>query len=99
KGPNWCSALEAAIRLINWAVAWQILGGQSSKAFEEARGGHLLRRWLRSVHEHCHFVHGHFSLHSSANNHLIGEAAGLFIAAINWPYLPQSREWLATSKR
>src|SRR5581483_5536689 len=27
RGPNWASALEAAIRLINWAIAWQLLGG------------------------------------------------------------------------
>src|SRR5688572_22350545 len=99
KGPNWCSALEVSIRLINWAVAWQILGGPEAKGFQDARGAILLRRWIRSIHEHCHFVSGHFSLHSSANNHLIGEAAGLFIAAITWPYLPQSREWLVTAKR
>ena len=30
-----------------------------------------------------------FSAHSSANNHLIGEAAGLFIAGITWPHWPR----------
>ena len=24
-GPNWASALEAGIRLINWSIAWQLL--------------------------------------------------------------------------
>ena len=26
-GPNWSSALEPAIRLINWSAAWHLLGG------------------------------------------------------------------------
>jgi hypothetical protein len=26
-GPNWTSSLELAVRLTNWAVAWQLLGG------------------------------------------------------------------------
>jgi hypothetical protein len=50
------------------------------------------------VYQHAQFVRGYFSLHSSANNHLIGEAAGLFIAALTWPHWPQAREWLAAAK-
>ena len=37
-GPNWSSALEAAIRLINWSVAWQLLGGAHSPVFADAEG-------------------------------------------------------------
>ena len=48
-----------------------------------------------SVYQHAQFVRHHFSLHSSANNHLIGEAAGLFIAALTWPHWPRARAWLA----
>src|SRR5256885_5005541 len=40
---------------------------------------------FRSVYQHTRFVHGYFSRHSSANNHLIGEAAGLYIAGLTWP--------------
>ena len=36
KGPNWSSSLEAAIRLINWSVTWQLLGAASSPLFEGA---------------------------------------------------------------
>src|SRR6185436_12997679 len=98
KGPNWASALEPAIRLLNWAVAWQLLGGAASPVFADGRGAPLLRRWLESVNEHAHFVRGHFSLHSSANNHLIGEVTGLFVAAVTWPSLPRSPDWLATAQ-
>jgi len=98
RGPNWSSALEPAIRLINWSVAWQLLGGASSPLFEDAEGARFRRRWLESVYQHARFVHGHFSLYSSANNHLIGEAAGLFIAAVTWPCWPHAGAWLAEAK-
>ena len=97
-GPNWTSALEVAIRLINWSVAWQILGGAHSPLFQTTEGARLRQRWLESIHQHAQFVRGHFSLDSSANNHLIGEAAGLFIAALTWPHWPCTREWLTAAK-
>jgi hypothetical protein len=97
-GPNWTSALEAGLRLINWSVAWQLLGGTHSDLFKRSQGMRLRKRWLESVYQHAQFVRGHLSLHSSANNHLIGEAAGLFIAALTWPQWPCAREWLTESK-
>src|SRR5712692_644701 len=97
-GPNWSSALEPAIRLINWSVAWQLLGGVSAPLFEDAEGARFRQRWLDSVFQHARFVRGHFSLYSSANNHLIGEAAGLYVAAITWPHWPHARTWLAEAR-
>jgi len=97
-GPNWSSALEAGIRLINWSVAWQLLGGASSPLFQDDEGARFRRQWLDAVFQHAHFVQGHFSLYSSANNHLIGEAAGLFVAALTWPHWPRARAWLAEAK-
>ena len=97
-GPNWSSALEAAIRLINWSVTWQLLGGARSPLFEDAESIRFRQRWLESVYQHARFVRGHFSLHSSANNHLIGEAAGLFIAALTWPHWQSVRSWLPPAK-
>jgi hypothetical protein len=97
-GPNWSSALEPALRLINWSAAWQIVGGAASPLFQDDTGARFRHRWLESVFQHARFVHGHFSLHSSANNHLIGEAAGLFIAAVTWPCWPQARIWLTQAK-
>jgi hypothetical protein len=98
RGPNWSSALEAAIRLINWAVAWQLLEGAASPVFRAAAGGRFRRRWLESVFQHAQFIRGHFSLYSSANNHLIGEAAGLFIAALAWPCWAHARSWLGEAR-
>ena len=93
RGPNWSSALEAAIRLVNWSIAWQLLGGA------EALDADLRRRWLKSVYEHAHFVRHWFSAHSSANNHLIGEAAGLFIAGLTWPHWREAADWTYVSRK
>jgi len=96
RGPNWASALECALRLINWSAAWQLIGGADSPLFAGAPG--LRQRWLQSVYQHAHFVHGNFSRFSSANNHLIGEAAGLFIAGLTWPYWADMRRWQQSAK-
>jgi hypothetical protein len=97
-GANWASALEPAIRLINWSLAWQLLGGANGRILGRASHAGFRERWLRSIYQHARFVRGWFSQHSSANNHLIGEAAALFIAAVTWPHWPQTRGWLATAK-
>jgi hypothetical protein len=93
-GPNWSSALEAGLRLINWALAWQLLGGVECKAFAGPDGEAFRDRWLTSVYQHAEFVSGHYSLHSSANNHLIGELAGVVTAALAWPHWDRSQVWL-----
>ena len=97
-GPNWSSALEVAIRLINWSVTWQLLGGAHSPLFEDPEGARFRQRWLESIYRHAWFVRGYFSLYSSANNHLIGEAAGLFIAALTWPHWPRLGAWLPVAR-
>ncbi len=98
RGPNWASALEAALRLINWSIAWQLIGAAHSPLFSTPAGQRLRERWLESVHQHACFIRGYFSLHSSANNHLIGEAAGLFVAAVTWPHWPETSLWLSESQ-
>jgi hypothetical protein len=98
RGPNWSNALEPAIRLINWSIAWQLLGGARSPLLEAAGAERFRQRWLESIFQHAQFIRGHFSLYSSANNHLIGEAAGLFIAAGTWPHWPHARTWLTEAK-
>ncbi|HET7775733.1 MAG TPA: alginate lyase family protein, partial [Azospira sp.] len=98
-GPNWSSALEAGLRLISWSLTWQLIGGLHSPAFAGAAGNLFRQGWLESIYRHAQFVRSHLSLHSSANNHLIGEAAGLFIAGMAWPHWPRLLEWRATAQR
>lgn len=94
-GANWCASLELAVRLVNWACAWHLLGAEESVLFAGEEGRSFRARWLASVHQHCHFVSGHLSRHSSANNHLLGETAGLLVATLTWPLWKSSARWQA----
>jgi hypothetical protein len=94
-GPNWTSSLELAIRLVNWSLIWQMLGGWDGALFRRAEGAKLREQWLESIFSHCRFISRHFSRYSSANNHLIGELVGLYIAAVSWTCWDQSAGWAA----
>lgn len=118
-GVHWTSSLEHGVRLVNWAVAWFLLGvggcldGGLGPCLRRNDEGNVrndgvscrvadtdsLRRWLGSVHQHCHFIAGHFSRYSSANNHLLGELMGLFIGATVWPFWPESARWREMAAR
>jgi hypothetical protein len=98
-GPNWSSSLEMGIRLINWALIWQLQGGYEGVLFAGPGGDALRRDWLASIHAHSHAIARHLSRHSSANNHLIGELAGLYAAASTWPYWSESPRWLEQARR
>lgn len=83
-GVNWESTLELGIRLIAWSWVKALCG--PFKPEVEAQ-------WHDVIYRHCHRIAHHFSAYSSANNHLVGEAAGLFVGAVNWPLWLQSRQW------
>lgn len=92
-GVHWVSSLEHSVRLVNWAAAWHLIGGDDSPLFDGDGGARFKRRWLNSVFQHCHFISGHFSRHSSANNHLLGEYMGLLFGALTWPMWPEAQAW------
>ncbi|MDB5772279.1 MAG: Heparinase family protein [Burkholderia sp.] len=98
-GPNWTSSLEHALRLVNWSVAWDLLGGRRSLLFEDEAGKEFMRRWLDAIYLHCDFIANHLSLFSSANNHLLGEYMGLFIGATTWPCWQRSERWRSIARR
>ena len=92
-GPQWTSSLELGIRLINWSIVWQLVGGNESPLFAGDKGASLKAGWLKCIYQHMHFIRGHYSRFSSANNHLIGEASGLYIASLTWPFWPEVETW------
>lgn len=92
-GVHWTSSLELSVRLLNWSVTWQLIGGPASPLFEGRDGAVLRNDWLQAIYRHTHFVAGHLSAHSSANNHLFGEYMGLYIAGTSWPCWPQMVRW------
>ena len=91
-GMNWKSPLELAVRLINWV--WALDLTRDADVFGESQ-------W-RAVEDVCYLaawdVRRKLSRGSSANNHLIGEAAGVYVAAAWFANFPQAEAWRAQCK-
>ena len=90
-GLNWKSPLEAGIRLISWAMAMVVM-----PLLRQTIGGNAL---AESVYQHQYFIRAFRSKHSSANNHLIGEMAGLYVGTIFWPGCRESASWHSFARR
>ncbi len=88
-GVNWGSSLELGLRLISWVWISRFLNGS---VHWDALFGEFGRLWP-SVHRHQWMIAARRSVGSSANNHLIGEMAGLFVSAAEWPWFESSKAW------
>jgi hypothetical protein len=86
-GMNWRSGLELGIRLINLVWALDLI--RQSKAVNKA----LYLRIMDSVSRHIWEIDRKYSRGSSVNNHLIGEAAGVFIASSYFKNLRNASKW------
>lgn len=89
RGIHWLVPLELALRLINWSYAARLLKGSEALAA-------LAPELARSVHLQAEHVRSHLSQHSSANNHLIGQAAGLVHAGVGFAGLRRAELWRNT---
>ncbi len=80
-GMNWRSPLELGVRLINWVWTMGLIEGcrASTESFRR-------RLWI-CVYRHLQEITRNYSGYTSANNHLVGEAAGVFIASSYFPGL------------
>jgi len=86
-GVNWTSALELGIRLISWGMALDLVG---LAGVREGDAGKL----LVSVSLQANHICDNLSIYaSSKNNHLIGEAAGLFAIGTALPFLSGASRW------
>ncbi len=91
QGVQWASSLESALRVINWTFALHFL--LAGERIPNSLTLEIRQSWLHSLHQHLWFINRNLSRYSSANNHLIGEAAGLFIGALMVD-VPESARWI-----
>jgi hypothetical protein len=91
-GVNWTSSLELALRLISWTLIYPALRHvlDSDRTFREA--------FEQSVFLHMRQIRRNLSLFSSANNHLIGELAGLYCGSLCFPWWSECGEWRRFAK-
>lgn len=90
QGVHYVSAMECALRLLAVCHALDLVRGDLSEPD---------RAWsnlLRLVDSHARLIRARLSLHSSAGNHTVAEAAGLVYAGTLFPELPGAADWCAS---
>ena len=94
-GVHWTSGIELGIRLISLAWIRRLLDDWPgvSDLFE---GNGLARRQIRW---HQQYLAAFPSRGSSANHHVIAEAAGQLVASYVFPWFPESERWRIKSGR
>ena len=92
RGMNWRSPLELAIRLINWV--WTIDLIRESNLITAP----LWERLRRTAYLHLWQITQRYSRGTSANNHLIGEATGVFVGTSYFRDLDRRGRWRQHSK-
>jgi Heparinase II/III-like protein/Heparinase II/III N-terminus len=93
RGVNWTSSLELALRVISWVLLYPRI----EPLLQHDRA--LYERWLRTIYLHLARIAENLSMYSSANNHLIGELAGLYVGALCFPLWPECKCWTAFAQQ
>ena len=94
-GVHWTSGIELGIRLISLAWIRRLLDDWPGAADLFERDALAVRqiRW------HQQYLAAFPSRGSSANNHVIAEAAGLLVASCAFPWFAESERWRRRSAR
>ncbi|MFC9125352.1 alginate lyase family protein [Streptomyces sp. NPDC057099] len=95
RGVHWISGIELGIRLLSWVWIRRLLDGWPGVAelFEDNPVA------LNQIWHHQRWLAAFPSRGSSANNHVIAEAAGQFAAACAFGWFPSSARWRADALR
>ena len=88
---HWCSSLEVSLRIISWSVvnSLLLLSGER-RGLYSLIDENLLRN---AIFQHAWFIRHYLSLHSSANNHLIGELTGLWAVCSAFDLGREGQKW------
>ena len=92
-GIHWTSGIELGIRLISWVWTRRLLDG-----WEDVQGLFEQNELARKqIWWHQTYLSGFRSRGSSANNHVVAEAAGQMVAALAFPWFEESTAWAEES--
>jgi hypothetical protein len=94
-GIHWTNGIELGVRLISLTWIRRLLDDWSGVADLFERNGLAVRqiRW------HQQYLARFRSRGSSANNHVVAEAAGQLVASCAFPWFPESDRWRRASAR
>jgi hypothetical protein len=94
-GIHWTNGIEAGVRLMSFAWIRRLLDGWPGVTglFEDDPLAVRQIRW------HQQYLAAFRSRGSSANNHVIAEAAGQLVACCAFPWFPETERWARSSAR
>ncbi len=94
-GVHWTSGIEAGLRLTTWVWVRRLLDRWvgAAELFERNEVARAQIWW------HQHYLVSFRSRGSSANNHVIAEAAGLLVAALAFDWFAESARWAEEAAR
>ena len=94
-GVHWTNGIEVGIRLISFAWIRRLLDGwpETAAHFEHDKLAVRQIRW------HQQYLSAFRSRGSSANNHVIAEAAGQLVASCAFPWFEESDRWRRKAAR
>jgi hypothetical protein len=94
-GIHWTSGIEIGVRLISLVWIRRLLNDwpEAAGLFEQNTLA------LRQIRWHQQYLAAFTSRGSSANNHVVAEAAGQFVASCAFPWFPESGRWRRKSMR
>ncbi|TDX02862.1 alginate lyase family protein [Kribbella sp. VKM Ac-2566] len=90
-GVHWASGIELGLRLISWTWIRRLLNDwpEITDLFEHNESA------LQQIYWHQRYLAAFRSHGSSANNHVIAEAAGQLVGACAFPWFTKSARWRA----
>jgi hypothetical protein len=90
-GVHWTSGIELGIRLISWTWVRRLLDGwpMVTELFDDNPV------FWQQLADHQRYLAALVSTGSSANNHVVAEAAGQLVAANAFPWFERSERWAA----
>jgi hypothetical protein len=94
-GVNWSSGIELGIRLISWVWTRRLLEGWSGAPalFEDNDVA------ARQIYWHQRYLAAFRGRGSSANNHVVAEAAGQLVTSCALPWFAESDRWRDDARR
>jgi hypothetical protein len=90
-GVNWACALEPAFRTFSWLWGYYLTVDSLDDDF------HI--EWLEAFYDHGRFLAQHLERYSSPYNHLMAEAAALYMLGACFPEFEPSVRWRALGRR
>ena len=94
RGPNWCVAMEAALRVVSFTWLFHALGGSEAWA-----DGAFRARFLAGVFLNADFVDRNIERSDVNGNHYAADAAGLVFAGLFFGGGPAPDRWAAEGWR